>query len=77
MDEPKSDVCGEAADAPNKEDVGAEAMGVENREDDEDVVDGIAKSEDPLPDEATAIAVEVRGAVDAPDVAELANDPAT
>lgn len=73
---PKSGVWGEAADAPNKDDVGAEVMGVENREDDDVAADGVPKSEDPLPDDA-ATAAEVCGVVDAPGVAELANNPAT
>lgn len=72
--EPKSDVWGEAPDDddPNK-DNGAE---VENREDDDVAADGVAKSEDPLPDEADGT-VDDCGAVDVPGVAELAKRPAT
>lgn len=57
--------------------VGAEATGVENNEDEDVAADGVLKSEDPLPDEAATTAAEVWGADDAPDVAELANNPAT
>lgn len=77
-DKLKSDVCGEAPEVPKREGTGAEVVGVVNK----DVVvvadgaeDGVPKSENPLPDEADANVC--CGAVDAPVVDELANNPAT
>lgn len=60
---PKSDDCGEAP----------KMVGVENREED---AAGVAKRENPLPDEADEAGA-ARDAVDAPGIAELAKSPAT
>lgn len=80
-DELKSEAWGEAPDDPNKEDTGAEDVGVAKREDDEKeedaTVEGVLKRENPLPEEADAGAADACGTMDAPGVAELANNPAT
>lgn len=61
---PKSDDCG----------VAPKTAGVENREED---AAGVAKRENPLPDEADEVGGAARDAVDAPGIAELAKSPAT
>lgn len=61
---PKSDDCGEAP----------KMFGVENREED---AAGVAKRENPLPDEADEPGGAARNAVDAPGIAELAKSPET
>lgn len=70
---------GVAAD-PNKVDTGAEVVGVANKEDDmeEDGTEGVLKREKAFPEDAGAgaVAVDAWGAVDAEEVAELANKPA-
>lgn len=67
---------------PNKVDPVAAVCGVANKEDDmeeDGAEEGVLKRDIPLPEEADAsvVAADVCGAVDAPGVAELANKPAT
>lgn len=63
-------------------DTGAEVVGVANKEDDmeEDGTEGVLKREKAFPEGAgagaVAVAVDAWGAVDAEEVAELANKPA-
>lgn len=67
------DDSGEAV-VPNKDKTGAEVVGVENREGDDVAIDGVEKSEDPLPLEAdTAAGAMV--VIDETGAAELFNGP--
>lgn len=74
------DDWGDAADGAKK-DAGVEVAGVEYREDDEvaavGAADRVVKSENPPPDEAAETAADDCRAVNDPEAAELAINPAT